>query len=497
MIGITSNLQFHKQILKCILTIMVMITAVNISSSIMVKAEVVSNSKGFNYNGTNADEGEPVSKLYWAGSTERTGLLFYIVRITVDGKTEILTENNVLGYGSSAPVAMKVLKDDEAVKQFNRATTTHYDTHFGEIVTTKLVLAPESNLVYPVEFNGENNTWYGNNEAVREWLFSEIEVEGYGSHKLWQELVYQGFGLETLKRICQRDDLTLVVEPISIQTAYATKIWGEEATTFILNEADKDYKFDSNSYKPVIDSSGKVVRILTTGKSASYYNNLYTEAYQNISTPTGGANWKWTNQALPYCMTLEREQLGIAGIGDEYPERKSGSTYYKKGNGYSISMLIDSISLDYIHSYNIDKNPDYPDKAEEPEDTSEKDTTGTHTIIKIYYNQVYDSETTYTYDYVSTHTQPNTTGNISIISEYEETGYALKKWAVTSNQRQLKSYESWDSTFSTANPKQNSPVFTDLQLAEDGNQQYLYILYSKVIPYTPPQVEPEDYEIIF
>lgn len=77
-----SNSKFKSRIVKFLLTLLIILTAVQFTNPLTVYADI-------DYGGGGA--GHYVGNLFWGGSTDRTGFLFYIL---IDG--EIMTADSVV-----------------------------------------------------------------------------------------------------------------------------------------------------------------------------------------------------------------------------------------------------------------------------------------------------------------------------------------------------------------------------------------------------------------
>lgn len=495
---IPSNSKFKPKLLKYLLTLLIILTAVQFTNPITAYA-VITNTKG--YNGGAGGQGAQVGKLHWAGSTERTGLIFYLIK----NSDNTLVTGEDIGEGGNEPLCIRVIRDSDKIK-FNMTTDRKYDTHFGLIKT--VIDGYREDMPYPVHWNDDTSAWSGNNEEVYKWLFTE-ETNGY---KVWENLVRMGFSDNVLEILQKGDEngmslYTLVVEPISAQAVYSTQTWGEEANTIQLSLFDKDFVPTPSAFKPVLGNGNRVVRTLTTGRAVAHYNNEYIKRYFGTTMATlcqnGGANSRWTNQAMPYCMTLAREQAKIKPITSTNPIVLGANEFYNNEVGYAMSMFTDEVKNVYIDTYDKINNPDKPAPAEEP--SEENNTDGHTSIVKVYFDIVKDFTTNkVTRIFKSRHVTKNASSSIIISDEQDKNGgYELDYWFVNIGASTGEAYEDFTNiTYALRyNDYQgNSPQI--LEVKELGREfstgdATLVVVYSKTETRHPQSTatQPENFEI--
>lgn len=495
-----SNSNFKSKILQFIIAILITITTITLFNPIIAFAQTT-NSKG--YNGTDAGDGATVGKLYWGGSTERTGLLFYIIDESTNSFYTVGGDRIAIAVYPSD--RNDIFNDDTLNATLPSMDKNAFYTHFGWVSVNKRV---GMDVPDPVYYDEDTHQWSGNNSAVESWLFEE----GANGKKNWETLVGRGFGkpiLDALQSGMTEDGKTFIlcVEPISTQAAYTNQPWGSDINSITLDSDYMEY-LDSyeetygpkeNAMKPVLYGSNQILRTCGTGMSISTLNNLATGG----STPTGGANWKWTNQAMPYCMTLAHEQLGIQAITDASPTRRDAGTFNSRNFGYALSMFTDELQSDYISTYNGTATSPAP--SEQPTKSEEKDTTGECTITKIYFDiEIENGISKYTY--LNTYTTTGTTGFIDITPEKSKTGYSIERWCATRAEATLGDYKhNTEAAYEALVERFKAPVCNNtgtgsiqsLQLnnANSGNIgkcKHLYVLYTKTtIIHTE---EPSEYD---
>lgn len=513
---IPSNSKFKPRLLKYLLTLLVILTAVQFTNPITAYADS-SNVTSLNGEAEHG-YGSQVGKLHWAGSTTRTGFLFYFV----DNNGKVITTNELgLSNRTDAPIIIRVFnkKDEEEIKKWNTHEMYlkyyYYDSTFRKnsnfVISDAEIWHP--NAPYAVKWDDNTGAWSGNGQAVADWLFSEDET-GY---QMWEYILrvglteYTNSGTEindVINQLRRYDTINIVIEPIAVNAVYGTETWGDSVNTIILDK-DKDKDFGAyihpSNVKPALkektDGSSTIIRVESTATYMSKY------VYEKTGCATGGANWKWTNEALPFCMTLQESDLGKEAIPQTTkPHRISYEEINDENLSYGMGALNKTIRIDYINTY--DGTSDKPAPSEQPVKTNDKDTTGDCTITKIYFDVEIDLLSgTATYKYVNNFITKKTTGNINIVSEEDKTRYAISKWGVAENGEDLSRYYRDNgynsiirqlSAFKQKGDKDDVPkkLFLDEQdKAEVGKNKHLYILYTKTTTIPAPEVEDYDFEI--
>lgn len=538
----TSNSKHKSKLLKFILTLLITLTAVQFTNPITTYADSA-NINSFNGQEEHG-EGVKVGSLHWGGSTTRTGFIFYIA----DQEGDVLTLAD-LGVQTLTnglqPIAIQVI-NSEYEKEFEKATDFEYGIHlewhsdtvgnltlinnplggftpgntgiqnnyelsFQEFGTNQISHLYYDDAPPAVKYNDATGKWSGNGNEIAKWLFTE-ESNG---NQVWENIVIDGFdqisvnagkGEEILKKLKDYQSaesvveiahsLTLVVEPIAVNAVYSFDTWGDEANTIELDKT-KDLDFfeyiHPSNYKPVIDSNGKIVRILATAYSMAPY------CYNLTGCETGGANSAWTNEALPFSITLQSDQLGIQAIPSSIkPEKLSYSTISDMHKSYGVGMLNKEIKVTNIHTYDIDNNPTEPAPSEQP--SKDKDTTGDVTIVKLFYHATVDGLTGDVTWENTTKTTSGTTGYIVAQDESDKTGYRLQIWGTVSDEKSFSGYKYEDAYSRILKWKNHGESAGNIRISNAGSgdtesHKYVYLLYSKVTYLPAPQVQSYDFEI--
>lgn len=479
-----------------------------------------------NLNGnTDNGQGTKVGEIYWGGSTSRTGLLFFVV----DNNTHKVKE-----YKGNK-IAFRVFKDQEQQYTYTQCMAKIFKNHFGEDLT-QINEVIEADMPYPVVWHDDTNKWSGNSGAIDGWLFSKDVYNGLEMEK-WQILILKGYGnklgAEILKDLQTNQDITLAVEPIAWNCIYKGDVWGDKPANADSNPYDKADYYDagyygSGAYKPLLygevaaDDDGYIKGTGTTkdmlGEKADHIfryasTGMYSATYANMmaggAIPNGGVNWKWTNEALGYCMTLREEQLGIAPI-NEAPKRQPCSTFANESLSFALAMFNAELKVNRLDTYakDVTPNPSTPYQAETP--TPEKNTVGNCHIVKLYYDINHKSSTTFTTECVGMFETDNTTEYIHInkTDELENTYYRLKKWSTT-NSKKVNSKEDfytsedmkfdegkWDKLIRNPAIRNGSSEDKDIDLDINNpdinkKETYLYLLYVKDV--YPPEPDYKEY----
>lgn len=509
-----SNYQFKSKLLKFILILLITLTAVQFTNPITAYADTSTNITSFNGEAEHG-YGSKVGELYWAGKTERTGFIFYFVD---DYGSVLTTEDLGLRNTREMPIILEIINEDYKT-EMNKATTYSYYLKYTTIVFGKVThqAGTLSTMYYdnvPPAVKWDNNTgaWSGNGVAVADWLFSE----GEDGTQTWEKILKDGLAEYTrssqeidwaIEDLRESEKINVVIEPIAVNAIYGTQPWGDEATTFITKKCDNDFKdyIHPDNYKPAIDENGKIIRVLTTAAYMSEY--VYKVTSENGDPcPTGGANWKWTNEALPYCMTLQEDALDKKAIpSSTRPHILDYQTINSEELSYGMGILSKTIKYDFISTY--DGTSEKPAPSEQPVKNDEKDTTGECTITKIYFDKEIDGLTgTITYKYIDTFKTKNTTGYISLDYEEQSTGYSVDKWAATIEEQDYSNYYK-DSGYSGLINKFSKATLSGDEFAMKfymygthkdtklSKCKHLYIVYTKTTTIPAPQVQSYDFEI--
>lgn len=523
-----SSSKFKSKLLKLILMLLITLTAFQFATPITAYADI-------DYTGGGG--GHYVGKLFWGGSTNRTGFLFYIL---IDG--QVMTAN-LIGAGSSndkyavtivhandKPVFDLTMNQDflgeEVLHQF-------YKTHFGSLSPNQTIWWTDGmgTMPYPVYWDDDTSQWYSNEEDVLNWLYSELP----DGDLVWEYIVKYGFSSELYEhagevildwlKTLPESRITLCVEPISCQAVYGTETWTEDDwNTFKAEIEAKNGAHPDQDYLDFVNENwggsavgkpkpqillGRIRRILTTGRYAAAKNYSLTSFYGIPTSKYGGANKKWTNEAMPFCMMITEEHFGIQPMDANADIISCDQIYGDNAtdgneNGYAIAIF--TSQEDYISTYN--GTATFPDYSEEPVDDGSKDTTGNCTITKIYFDVEIDGLTgEKTYKFVDAFTTEDTTGYIILMPEYGKTSYHISKWATTLEQKDYSQYYNAEgyheivrrlstATFNgTRTGLVQHFILDNENKGEEGKRKHLYIVYTKTTTTPPPSIQSHDFEI--
>ena len=512
---LNSNSKFKQKLLKYLLTLLIILTAVQFTQPITAYADS-SNVTKLN-GGAEHGYGSQVGKMHWAGSTTRTGFLFYFI----DNNGKIITTDELgLSNRVDAPIVIKVFNDEyrKEIEMWNTDVSLLKYYYYDEFnrMNNRVIEAEEiwhPNAPYAVKWDDNTGRWSGNGQAVADWLFSEDGT----SYQMWEYILrvglkaYTNSGTEindVINQLKRYETINIVIEPIAVNAVYGTETWGDSVNTIILDK-DKDKDFGAyihpSNYKPALkeynDGTSEIIRVESTATYMSKY------VYEKTGCATGGANWKWTNEALPFCMTLQESDLGKEAIPQgTKPRRIDYVTINSKEMSYGMGALNKTIRIDFIDTYN--GTSDKPAPTEKTVKTDDKDTTGNNSITKIYFDIEVDALSGITtYKFIDAFTTKNTTGNIQMINETTKTGYTILKWGIAEDGEDYSRYyrdSGYNSIVRSLSSlgKNGGKTYVTKQFfldekdkAEVGKPKHLYILYTNTITIPAPEVEDYDFEI--
>lgn len=518
---VRSNRKLKQTLSKLMFTLLFIITAISIMHPDYVHAE--GNYTNFNGN-TDNGEGAKVGEIYWGGSSQRTCVMFFVL----DNNT-----HKVITHGNNR-IAFRVFKDEKQKETYNWCQAKTFKNHFGEDLT-QVNEVIDNEMPYPVIFNEAERRWSGNGGAIDEWLFSEVEYKGR-KYERWQALVLKGYGAklgsEILKELQTNQEITLAVEPLAWNCIYKGDVWGDKPANTDSNEIDKSDYYDAGyygkgGYKPLLlgevatDDEGyikgtalykdmlgaeadHIFRYASTGMYSATYANMMAGG----AIPNGGINWKFTNEALGYSMTLEEQQLGIQAI-KEAPRRQPSSTFSNESLSFALALFNAELKKPPIHSYDIDTKPNTPAKCQYPDPNKQLD--GEVVIKKVYYtynkgNSVIAPKRTVDAAFET----KECTNTIIIMDEEKETGYKLQNWGTSDTNDKLPGLpEKYKTLFKVGEDefareeKWDKPIFrngiqkgtSEGTVTLSDNEHYIYLLYCKTEEEPEPEYSDSNWEI--
>lgn len=375
--------------------------------------------------------------LYYAASSDRCGVLFYVV----DNDGHI--------------VAKGVLLEKDEYNGFYADTVTKKMLgtwmSLGESTTPKIEYVEG---ISPVGYD-DSTGWYDKGSASMNYLTSIMTTEAGEPMKIeidgvkmlcprWAYYVYQlEGGSEALEGLA--DPLCkwqVFMEPVSVNYLYTTNYFETEAENVAGNKHASEYPFSAGSPIPL----GQWVDAEQTKYKPTVYmgtaSRLLNESFEYVGD--NRYTWKLYHTQLPFSLCLEHDEeipsftsahtscsrKVIKGVPDGSLTTLSNTADYN-GMGIAIAALdISGLSLPPIHTFDT-TTPGYPETPD-----PEKGTDGDCVITKLYYTEVLSSDgvPVETKDF-HIYRMSNTTNYISID---EEEGYEIEAWRTS--RRQMEKY---------------------------------------------------------
>lgn len=493
--SITSNPKLKYSLLSILFSILFIFTALNISNPITVYADassiLQSTSNGKAVNGTEVDSTSTANYLFWAASSERTGILFYIVDNTggLYGSEKILImDDPTIFFNASS-------KDGFTPRLNNAAGTEIGDSNLIKLTT------PSGYSTKPVTYS---DGWHATGN-VNTLLNSTTTLRGE-EVPYWFYYASILIGSEGATDIVMHDILAsdsrwaIVAEPVSIQYIYSNSTYNTSGTDTLGHEYSAGDPLPAGSNPDSSDATpyifcGTAKRLAQAQTSTMWFD------YSSPNPDDGGTyTYKFLNMALPWSMCLEHDQLVASWTGGyDYGARATWSA--PTGNGERLSSWSQVATISYATGiYFIDvsamKPPIHtywepngtPGNTETP--SPDKATDGDCTIKKLYYTQKISSDGTILEEATDYNwfEQSGTTAYISIDAEE---GYEIEGWKASSTDRSLRQ----KSDYTAVTPVLHTGISSqEILLDQDTGEKYLYILYKKTeVNPNPPQ--PYDFQL--
>lgn len=369
-------------------------------------------------NGTDTVGSLAPTYTYWAGDTNRCGVICYVIDLST----------NTMDSSYTPFIMAKCALDSNNDNWQNMVNTAKFPLRTGEYVTYSDVNVNAVKSIAPVFWSGDS--WSSNEAAVEADLLSEDETYQYKMLKYWK--VYSPLSMTQVQSLAEKitqKKVALAFETVSAQSFFT----GSEPDTFTMGGSSSYYGFNLTSgFAPV----GEIVRCFTTEYGfAQHYN---TKGISGLEGST--LNWKWF-QATAGSMILKEDEAGIVvPTGNTTIGSITSSEASIITNGYGI--IITHISAPPIHTF----GGSTPGNTETPDPNYP--TTGDCTIKKLYYTQKISSDGTIlteATDYFS-YTQTGTTNYISIDNE---DGYEIEGWKTDGSDSDLNTKEQFNSISAT------------------------------------------------
>ena len=497
----TSNNKISYTILCMIFSILFIFTALFISKPISAYAAGGSGSglgQTMNLDSYSANEddestNEQAGYLYWAASSKRCGVLFYVV----DEKGVIQTHGLVM--------------DKAGVGEFGRYTNAALGSVKG--ITGKDALSkriggaiPGASIgdatshiywrdnVSPVAYSGG---WQANGSSSMAYLMEDsgakLNIKGVLQPlPNWAYFVFiSGGGTRALEQLAKPDTKwSAIVEPVSVNYMYTNNTFANDT----IDATKMEWKAGSPMPAGATNEDGwSPIAYIGTG-----YRLI--DVSDNAAGQEGGGRYtyKLYNKQLPFslCLSEDIEVASYAGGMTGAKTKYTGltSSVYRIGSAREIgsegiamaSIDITGFQIPPIHTY--DESKGTPGNTETP--SPDKATDGDCTIKKLYYTQKISSDGTILEEATDYNwfEQSGTTAYISIDAEE---GYEIEGWKASSTDRSLRQ----KSDYTAVTPVLHTGISSqEILLDQDTGEKYLYILYKKTeVNPNPPQ--PYDFQL--
>lgn len=469
-------------------TILFIFTALFISKPISAYADntIASNSNGKAVNGQEIDSTSTANYLFWAASSERTGILFYIIDNTgslYGGKKILIMDDlSAYRYASKQP-------------NFKMQLYNTVGVELGDKSLLKLS-TPSGYSTKPVEYS---DGWHATGN-VNTLLTATTSVGGM-EVPYWYKYASLIIGTKDTDRVMKdilnsNSHWTIVAEPVSIQYIYSNSTYNTSGTDTLGHEYSAGDPLPAGSNPDSTDAAPNIY--CGTARLLAIFQQMPTQfPYCSPNSADGGVyTYKFLNMALPWSMCLEHEQevanyaggavastitwIPPTGNGERLVSSQVASQSYATG----IYFIDVSAMVPPIHTY--DESKGTPGNTEPPTTGL---TDGDCTIKKLYYTQELASDGTILTEAKDYHpyTQTSTTAYISIDTESE---YEIEGWKTSQTSTSLNTKEQ----FNSITPTHKGTSSQEILLDQDTGEKYLYILYKKTeVNPNPPQ--PYDFQI--
>ena len=490
--SITSNPKIKYSLLSILFSILFIFTALFISKPITAYADgssiLQSTSNGKAVNGQEIDSTSTANYLFWAASSERTGILFYIIDNTggLYGSKKILIMDDPTIYYSASS------KDGFKLRLYNAAGVEVGDSNLIRLMT------PSGYSTKPVTYS---DGWHATGN-VNTLLNATTTLSDGEEVPYWFKYASILIGSDSTD-IVMNDILAsnsrwaIVAEPVSIQYIYSNSTYNVDST----NRGDTlGHVYSAGDPLPAgsdpnSDDATPYIFCGTARQLAQAQTSTTLFNYSSPNPDDGGTyTYKFLNMALPWSMCLEHDQVvamwtGGYDYGARAPwsaptgngERLVSSQVASKSYATGIYFIDVSAMKPPIHTY---WEPNGTPGNTEPPTTGLTD--GECTIKKLYYTEKLNADGTVETEATDYHhyTQTLTTSYISIDTEE---GYELEGWKTDGSNSSLTTKAQFDSISAT----HSGNSAQEINLDEDAGEKYLYVLLKKT-EINPP--EPTDYD---
>lgn len=496
----TSNNKISYTILCMIFSILFIFTALFISKPISAYAAGDSGSglgQTMNLDSYSANEddestNEQAGYLYWAASSKRCGVLFYVV----DEKGVIQTHGLVMDkagvgefgrYTNAALGSVKGITGKDALSK-----------RIGGAILGAGVGSATSHIYWrdnisPVAYSGGWQASGSNSMAyLMEDSGAQVILKGMRFElPNWAYFVYiSGGGISALEQLAKPDTKwSVIVEPVSVNYMYTNNTFANDT----VDATGMQWAAGSPMPAGATNEDGwSPIAYIGTGYRLIDVSN-------NVTGQVGGGRYtyKLYNKQLPFslCLSEDIEVASYAGGMTGAKTKYTGltSSVYRIGSAREIgsegiamaSIDITGFSLPPINTFD---GTNTPGNTEPPSD--DNGTSGDCTIKKLYYTQEIASDGTILTEATDYHhfTQSGTTNYISIDTEED---YEIEGWKTSSSDRTFTQKSHYDGISPVKHSGASSEIIT---LDETTGEKYLYVLYKKT-EVNPNPPDPWDFQL--
>lgn len=481
-------------------TILFIFTAMFISKPIPVYAAGDSgtslgqtmNLDSYSANEDDESTNEQAGYLYWAASSKRCGVMFYVVdeNGVVQTNGLIMDKAGVGEFGKYTDVALgrkKGIRGADAIGK--RVGGAILGAGVGS-ATTDIYWRDN---ISPVAYSGG---WQANGSNSMAYLMEDsggkLNIKGVLQPlPNWAYFVIiSGGGTRALEQLAKPDTKwSVIIEPVSVNYMYTNNTFANDT------EDATGMPWTAGSPMPVgatNEDGWSPIAYIGTG-----YRLI--DVSDNAAGQEGGGRYtyKLYNKQLPFSLCLS-EDIEVAsyvggGFGAKATYKGLTSSVYRIGSAREIgsegiamaAIDVTGFQMPPIHTYDESKGTPGNTQTPDPNDG----TTGECTIKKLYYTQELSSDGTILTEAKDYHpyTQTSTTAYISIDTESE---YEIEGWKTSKTSTSLNTKEQ----FNSINPIHKGTSSQEILLDQDNGEKYLYILYKKTeVNPNPPQ--PYDFQL--
>lgn len=435
---------------------------------------------------------EQAGYLYWAASSKRCGVMFYVV----DEKGVVQTNGLIMDragkeeFGDYTDVA---LGSTPGIRGADATGKRVGGAILGAGVGSATSHIYWRDNVSPVAYSGG---WQANGSNSMTYLMEDsggkLNIKGVLQPlPNWAYFVLvSGGGTRALEQLATPDTKwSVIIEPVSVNYMYTNNTFANDT-----EDATK-MPWTAGSPMPVgatNEDGWSPIAYIGTG-----YRLI--DVSDNAAGQEGGGRYtyKLYNKQLPFslCLSEDIEVASYAGGATGAKTKYTGltSSVYRIGSARELghegiamaSIDITGFQIPPIHTYDEAKGT--PGNTQTPD--PDNGTSGECTIQKLYYTQKISTDGTILEEATDYHPykQTSTTAYISIDTESE---YEIEEWKAAT------SYTTLDSkpTFNSINPTHTGTSSQEILLDQDTGEKYLYILYKKTeVNPNPPQ--PYDFQL--